>query len=125
MTSLSYTIRGVFAGHLPRPDLGPDRHRTELFSRPRHLRRGGVQSRDERLLSRESGHAARSTEAARGDGPPGGLSAQTEDRKPNWVSHGNEKAFQRARRAIENADVGYAVPRGLHRHTGDHGAARL
>src|SRR5438445_118810 len=75
MTSLSYTIRGVFAGHLPRRDLGPDRHRTELFSRSRHLRRGGVQPRDERLLGRESGHAARSTEAARGDGPPGGLSA--------------------------------------------------
>src|SRR6266566_7463312 len=75
VTSLSYTIRGVFAGHLPRPNLGPHRHRTELFSRPRHLRRGSVQSRDERLLGRESGHAARSTEAARGDGPPGGLSA--------------------------------------------------
>ncbi|TMQ48358.1 MAG: hypothetical protein E6K71_07420, partial [Candidatus Eisenbacteria bacterium] len=34
---------------------------------------------------------------------------QTEDRKPNWVSHGNEKAFKRARGAIENLDVGYAV----------------
>src|SRR2546430_7405813 len=44
---------------------------------------------------------------------------QTEDRKPNWVSHGNEKAFKRARGAIENADVGYAVLGGFHSHTGD------
>src|SRR5438105_13067673 len=50
---------------------------------------------------------------------------QTEDRKPNWVSHGNEKAFQRARGAIENADVGYAVLGGFHSHTGDDGAASL
>src|SRR5437773_7343531 len=48
---------------------------------------------------------------------------QTEDRKPNWVSHGNEKAFQRARGAIENADVGYAVLGGVHGHTGGEGAA--
>src|SRR2546428_479392 len=34
---------------------------------------------------------------------------QTEDRKPNWVGHGNEKAFKRARGAIENLDVGSAV----------------
>ncbi len=50
---------------------------------------------------------------------------QTEDRKPNWVSHGNEKAFTRARRAIENLDVGYAVLGGFHSHTGDDGAASL
>jgi len=50
---------------------------------------------------------------------------QTEDRKPNWVSHGNEKAFKRARGAIENADVGYAVLGGFHSHTGDDGAASL
>jgi proteasome lid subunit RPN8/RPN11 len=50
---------------------------------------------------------------------------QTEDRKPNWVSHGNEKAFRRARGAIENADVGYAVLGGFHSHTGDDGAASL
>ncbi len=42
---------------------------------------------------------------------------QTEDRKPNWVSHGNEKAFRRARRAIENLDVGYPVLGGFHSHT--------
>src|SRR2546422_971363 len=48
---------------------------------------------------------------------------QTEDRKPNWVSHGNEKAFKRARGAIENLDVGgYAVLGGFHSHTGDDGA---
>src|SRR2546422_11697052 len=50
---------------------------------------------------------------------------QTEDRTPNWVSHGNEKAFKRARGAIENADVGYAVLGGFHSHTGDDGAASL
>src|SRR5207237_8927616 len=50
---------------------------------------------------------------------------QTEDRKPNWASHGNEKAFRRARGAIENADVGYAVLGGFHSHTGDDGAASL
>src|SRR5207247_6447954 len=41
----------------------------------------------------------------------------------NWGSHGNEKAFQRARGAIENADVGYDVLGGLHSQTGDDGAA--
>lgn len=50
---------------------------------------------------------------------------QTEDRKPNWVSHGNEKAFRRARGAIENLDVGYAVLGGFHSHTGSDGAASL
>ena len=50
---------------------------------------------------------------------------QTEDRKPNWVSHGNEKAFKRARGAIENLDVGYAVLGGFHSHTGEDGAASL
>src|SRR5207247_257850 len=50
---------------------------------------------------------------------------QTEDRKPNWVSHGNEKAFKRARGAIEHADVGYAVLGGFHSHTGHDGAASL
>src|SRR2546429_1048810 len=51
---------------------------------------------------------------------------QTVDRKPNWVSHGNEKAFKRARGAIENLDVGgYAVLGGFHSHTGDDGAASL
>lgn len=50
---------------------------------------------------------------------------QTENRKATWVSHGNEKAFKRARRAIENVDVGYAVLGGFHSHTGDDGAASL
>src|SRR3989442_13226658 len=50
---------------------------------------------------------------------------QSEDRNPNWVSHGNEKAFKRARGAIDNADVGYAVLGGFHSHTGDDGAASL
>lgn len=50
---------------------------------------------------------------------------QTEDRKPNWVSHGNEKAFRRARGAIENLNVGYAVLGGFHSHTGVDGAASL
>src|SRR2546428_4185225 len=50
---------------------------------------------------------------------------QTEDGKPNWVSHGNEKAFKRARGAMENLDVGYAALGGFHSHTGDDGAASL
>lgn len=50
---------------------------------------------------------------------------QTEDRKPNWVSHGNEKAFRRARGVMESADVGYAVLGGFHSHTGADGAASL
>src|SRR3989442_15627325 len=47
---------------------------------------------------------------------------QTEDRKPNWGSHGNEKAFKRARGASENLDVGDAVLGGFHSHTGGDGA---
>src|SRR2546428_1470685 len=50
---------------------------------------------------------------------------QTEDRKPNGVSDGNEKACKRAGGAIENLDVGYAVLGGFHSHTGDDGAASL
>src|SRR5207247_6509801 len=51
---------------------------------------------------------------------------QTEDRKPNWGSHGNEKAGKRARGAIEKLEGGgYAVLGGFHSHTGDGGAATL
>src|SRR3989442_15956672 len=50
---------------------------------------------------------------------------QTEAGKPNWVSHGNEKAFRRARGVMENADVGYAVLGGFHSPTGGDGAASL
>src|SRR3989304_2602642 len=50
---------------------------------------------------------------------------QTEDRKPNWVSHGNERAVRRARGAVENLDVGYRVLGGFHSHTGDDGDANL
>lgn len=50
---------------------------------------------------------------------------QTEDRKPNWVSHGNLRAFHRARRAVEHLDVGYEVLGGFHSHTGADGDARL
>src|SRR2546426_10120340 len=50
---------------------------------------------------------------------------QTEDRKPNWGSHGNEKAFKRARGAIRNLDVGYAGVGGVQRPPRDDGAARL
>ncbi len=50
---------------------------------------------------------------------------QTEDRNPNWVGHGNEKAFRRAQRAMENLDVGYEVLGGFHSHTGDDGDADL
>src|SRR6266487_2067215 len=47
------------------------------------------------------------------------------NRKPNWVSHGSEKAFRRARGVIESADVGYAVLGGFHSHTGADGVASL
>src|SRR3989440_8103433 len=125
MTSLSYTIGSVFAGHLPRPDLGPDRHRTELFSRPRHLRRGSVYRETNGFLVGNRGtrlvrQRPREVTVLRAAYP-----LQTENRKPNWVSHGNEKAFKRARGAIEHADVGYAVLGGFHSHTGDDGAASL
>ena len=50
---------------------------------------------------------------------------QTEDRKPNWVSHGNVRAFERAQRTVEHLDVGYEVLGGFHSHTGSDGAARL
>ncbi len=50
---------------------------------------------------------------------------QTEDRKRNWVGHGNLQAFERAQRAIENLDVGYEILGGFHSHTGEDGDARL
>lgn len=50
---------------------------------------------------------------------------QTAERKRNWVAHGNAKAFQRARRAMENLDVGYEVLGGFHSHTGHDGDAAL
>jgi len=50
---------------------------------------------------------------------------QTAERKPNWVAHGNARAFQRAKRAMENQDLGYEVLGGFHSHTGDDGAASL
>lgn len=50
---------------------------------------------------------------------------QTEDRKPNWVSHGNVRAFRRAQRAVENLNVGYEVLGGFHSHTGGDGDATL
>ncbi|HKZ98799.1 MAG TPA: Mov34/MPN/PAD-1 family protein [Thermoplasmata archaeon] len=50
---------------------------------------------------------------------------QTADRKPNWVAHGNAKAFQRARRAMENLTLGYEVLGGFHSHTGSDGDAAL
>lgn len=50
---------------------------------------------------------------------------QTADRKRNWVTHGNVRAFQRARRAMENLDIGYEVLGGFHSHTGDDGDASL
>src|SRR3989304_1215053 len=62
---------------------------------------------------------------------------QTEDRKPNWVSHGNERAFRRGRGggggpprggpggAVESVDVGCRVRGGSHSHTGDDGDANL
>jgi len=50
---------------------------------------------------------------------------QTAERKPNWVAHGNVKAFRRAQRTMENMDVGYEVLGGFHSHTGHDGDAEL
>src|SRR2546422_1213303 len=51
---------------------------------------------------------------------------ETEDRKRNWVSHGNGRPSKRGRGAIETLDVGgYAVLGGFHSHTGDDGGASL
>jgi proteasome lid subunit RPN8/RPN11 len=50
---------------------------------------------------------------------------QTAERKVNWVAHGNANAALRARRAMENLTLGYAVLGGFHSHTGSDGDAAL
>ena len=44
---------------------------------------------------------------------------QTEDRKPNSVAHGNERAFDRARRTMRRLNVGLDHVGGFHSHTVD------
>lgn len=50
---------------------------------------------------------------------------QTAERKPNSVARGNEKAFERAHRAMTNLDVGVEVLGEFHSHTGADGDASL
>lgn len=50
---------------------------------------------------------------------------QTEERKPNSVTHGNQQAFERARRTVRNLYVGLDLLGGYHSHTGIDGAADL
>jgi len=50
---------------------------------------------------------------------------QTEERKRNWVAHGNLRAFDRARRTVEQMYVGLDLLGGFHSHTGADGAASL
>jgi len=50
---------------------------------------------------------------------------QTEERKPSSVSHGNLKAFDRARSTVQNLYVGLDLLGGFHSHTGADGKADL
>jgi len=50
---------------------------------------------------------------------------QTEERRPSSVAHGNLKAFDRARRTVNNLYVGLDLMGGFHSHTGKDGAPSL
>lgn len=50
---------------------------------------------------------------------------QTEERRRNWVAHGNLRAFDRAQRTVRQMYVGLHVLGGFHSHTGADGAASL
>src|SRR3989442_6652122 len=50
---------------------------------------------------------------------------QTEERRPSSVAHGNLKAFDRARRTVNNLYVGLDLMGGFHSHTGTDGAPAL
>ena len=50
---------------------------------------------------------------------------QTEERKRNYVAHGNMKAFDRARRTVNHLYVGLDVLGGFHSHPGRDGAPSL
>src|SRR6266568_3587665 len=50
---------------------------------------------------------------------------QTEERRPSSVAHGNLKAFDRARRTVNNLYVGLDLIGGFHSHTGTDGAPAL
>ena len=50
---------------------------------------------------------------------------QTADRKVNWVANGNVRAFERAHRAVANANGGLDLLGGYHSHTGSDAHARL
>ncbi len=50
---------------------------------------------------------------------------QTEERRPSSVAHGNLKAFDRARRTVNNLYVGLDLLGGFHSHTGTDGAPSL
>lgn len=50
---------------------------------------------------------------------------QTAERKRNWVAHGNQRAFDRARRTVDQMYVGLHLLGGFHSHTRADGAASL
>jgi len=50
---------------------------------------------------------------------------QTEERRPNSVTHGNLNAFDRARRTVSGLYVGLDLMGGFHSHTGTDGEAAL
>ena len=50
---------------------------------------------------------------------------QTAVRKVNWVANGNGRAFERARRSVENAYAGLDLIGGYHSHTGKDAYASL
>lgn len=50
---------------------------------------------------------------------------QTADRKVNWVANGNGRAFERARKSVENAYAGLDLIGGYHSHTGNDAHASL
>lgn len=50
---------------------------------------------------------------------------QTAVRRVNWVANGNGRAFERARKSVENAYGGLDLIGGYHSHTGDDAHASL
>ncbi len=50
---------------------------------------------------------------------------QTEERRRNYVAHGNMKAFDRARRTVNHLYVGLDLLGGFHSHPGQDGAPAL
>src|SRR5438034_71572 len=79
VTALSYTPRGLQPGACPEADLGPYRDRAQRVPRPGHVRRGGLQPRDERVPRREPRNAARPPADLPGPTPAPGPMARGRD----------------------------------------------